>query len=126
MQVQSRIIVREVGAAVAVLAIYLLVLLAPWHQASALQHDLAELGYASAATLDICGPAEKHGEDRSAEFTCHVAGIDKFEFAAIIPPAPTFLAPRAAKGTVRPAEPVLALAVRVTRVGEARAPPVKA
>ncbi|HEY9011810.1 MAG TPA: hypothetical protein VIN06_12400 [Devosia sp.] len=126
MQVQSRIIVREMGAAIAVLAIYLLVLLAPWHQVSALQHDLAELGYASTATVDICGSGHAEGDDRSAGFTCHVAGIDKFEFAAILPPAPSFIAPRVVKGTLRPAEPVFASAAHATRVGEARAPPLRA
>jgi hypothetical protein len=73
-----------VGAALAVLAIYLLVLLAPWHQASALQHDLADLGYASSATIDLCGPATSD-DSRSDNFECHVAGIAKFDFSPLGP-----------------------------------------
>ena len=47
MPLGARRIAGETGTAFAVLAMYFLLLLAPWHQASALQHDLAKLGYAS-------------------------------------------------------------------------------
>src|SRR5690606_26974075 len=85
MRVGAHSIARDVGTAVAVLAMYLLMLLAPWHQAAALQHDLAALGYASAATIDICTGLASDGDDGNTGFRCPMAGIGKFEFAGIEP-----------------------------------------
>lgn len=87
MPFRSRSIAREVSSAVAVLATYVLVLLAPWHQAAGLQHDLAELGYSSPSTWSICAAASPNngGDDTSAKVMCPAAGIGKQEFVATEP-----------------------------------------
>lgn len=120
-----RSIGREVGTALAVLAMYLLLILAPWHQASGLQHDLSELGYASLAAVDICGATDATGDDGgSAELKCHIAGIGKFDALVF---APVNVAVRLSPV----AEPVVyaydteAPGLSVSpHVGQARAPPV--
>lgn len=125
MQSAWRSIGKEVGTAFAVLAMYLLLILAPWHQASALQHELSGLGYASLAAVDICGATDAAGDEQgSSELKCHVAGIGKFD-ALVFEPGSIVLRPRPA------AQPVVygfdAQASRPSispHVGQARAPPV--
>lgn len=53
MPFRIRTILREAATAVAVLALYVLVLLAPLHQAAGLQRDLNALGYTSLDTWSI-------------------------------------------------------------------------
>jgi hypothetical protein len=76
---QARTIGREIGTALAVLAIYLLTILAPLHQARATQLDFAKLGY---ETLEsgwvLCTPAG--AVDHSGKLVvskCPAAGIGK-------------------------------------------------
>ena len=123
MQLSSNSIARELGTAVAVLAMYLLLLLAPWHQAAALQHELADLGYASATTLDLCGGASADEESGATGFKCPVAGIGKFEFAGI-EPSVIDLGPPAIAGDVTYAfAPVAAPLTLVYDARQPRAPP---
>lgn len=124
MQLGLRSIVKEVGAALAVLAMYSLLLLAPWHQASALQHDLAELGYATVGVVDICGPAADGGDERPAELKCHVAGIGKFDLAVLEPTGVEPLPPRNAEAIVYGIDYVASYASLAPHFGQARAPPV--
>jgi hypothetical protein len=75
--------VKEVGAAFAVLALYILVLLAPLHQAAGLQRDLAELGYATLDTWSVCAPLEQDRQDGETVAKCAAAGIGKNEIAPV-------------------------------------------
>lgn len=76
------------ATACAVLAIYLLTLLLPLHQAAGLQRDLSRIGF---TTIDwsICTPIAQDGSNGGTPTAvkCAAAGIAKFEFAAIVPPA---------------------------------------
>lgn len=76
---QTRSMTREIGTALAVLAIYLLTILAPLHHARASQLALQELGY---TTLEsgwvLCSAAETGDEDRDVLVAkCPAAGIGK-------------------------------------------------
>jgi hypothetical protein len=125
MQLGMRSIAKEVGTALAVLAMYLLVLLAPWHQANALQHDFAELGYVSAETVDICAPASPHGGDTDhAEIKCPAAGVGKSDFVFAEPASIVLPAVPVAQAAVYPADPAVAEIGIAPHVAQARAPPV--
>ena len=82
---QPRSMTREIGTAFAVLAIYLLTILAPLHHARASQAALQELGYAA---LDsgwvLCSTADDgSGEDRDALIAkCPAAGLGKPDMLA--------------------------------------------
>lgn len=72
---------REIGTAIAVLAIYLLTLLAPMHQARASQLVFEELGYSTAVSgwaLCTAGDTKDDGRDVSVA-KCPAAGIGKKE-----------------------------------------------
>ncbi|WP_092420283.1 hypothetical protein [Devosia crocina] len=72
----------EIGAAFAVLALYVLVLLAPLHQAAGLQRDLAVLGYESQLSWSVCTSVSEPGEtDRPAAIKCPLASAGKTELA---------------------------------------------
>lgn len=125
MQSAWRSIGKELGTAFAVLAMYLLLILAPWHQASGLQHDLAELGYASLSVVDICGPVGETPDGQgSAELKCHIAGIGKFD-ALVFEPGSIALQPRPATQPVVYAYDSEAPRASISpHTGQARAPPV--
>lgn len=76
---QSRRLLREIGTAFAVLAIYLLTILAPMHQARASQLDFAALGYETLETgWVLCNPLAESGQDRDLLVAkCPAAGIGK-------------------------------------------------
>lgn len=76
-----RTIGREIGTALAVLAIYLLTLLAPMHQARASQLVFEELGYTTITTgWVLCTPAGATGQDRDISVTkCPATGIGKHD-----------------------------------------------
>ena len=83
---QPRSMTREIGTAFAVLAIYLLTILAPLHHARASQMALQELGY---STLEsgwvLCSAVETGDEDRDVLIAkCPAAGIGKPD---VLPPA---------------------------------------
>lgn len=126
MPFRSRSIAREVSSAVAVLAIYVLVLLAPWHQAAGLQHELAELGYSSSSTWSICAAASPNdgGDDTSAKVTCPAAGIGKQEFVATEPGSVELDIFRVAVGASYPDRPAPRQPTIAPHIGQARAPPV--
>lgn len=126
MQFGARRIAREIGAAFAVLAMYALLLLAPWHQSNALQHDLAKLGYATLATVDLCAPVNPDGdtEHDPDAFKCHVAGVGKFDLAVLEPAAIAIPVPRTAQAVLFPAGNPGAHAAVAPHIGQARAPPV--
>jgi hypothetical protein len=127
MHLSAHRLVREVGTALAVLALYVLTLLLPMHQAAALQRDLDQLGYTSMVSWSVCGPLHV-GKDNSQTPTavkCPAAGIGKFEFHATLPPPPPRFEPPTGSVAVRysPA-PDGVPAGPPDHFGQSRAPPV--
>ena len=75
MPIRSRHIAREMGTALAVLAVYVLVLLAPLHQAAGLQRDLSQLGTTAPDPIsEMVEKAKKYGfyDDASGAIRVHV------------------------------------------------------
>lgn len=127
MPFRSRSIAREISSAVAALAVYVLVLLAPLHQAAGLQHDLAELGYVSPSTWSICAaplPGDG-GDNSSAKIKCPLAGVGKQEIVATEPGSvelDNIL--RVAVGATYPDSPAPPRPSVAPHISQARAPPV--
>ena len=117
----------ELGAAFAVLAIYMLTLLAPLHQAAGLQRDLARVGYETFGGWTLCAPdAETGDENAPAVVKCAAAGIGKHDFAPL-EPASIVLDARSPADAVRyAAADHRAVPALHAHVGQPRAPPVTA
>ncbi len=123
---RMRQIASEVGAAVAVLALYMLVLLAPLHQSAGLQRELARLGFESSVSWSVCTSVADPGRGDSETPTaakCPLTGVGKSQFAAILPPM-------AQPPMLRSAEPVRHEAriqsgqlTPIEHPGQPRAPP---
>ena len=94
----QRSMMREVGTAFAVLAIYLLTILAPLHQARASQLAFEDLGYSTIQSgWVLCTPIGPAGQDQDVLVSkCPAAGIGKHDIAlpppAILPVALDFAA----------------------------------
>jgi len=82
---QARNIGREIGTALAVLALYLLTVLSPIHHAHASQLAFQELGYATAqASWTLCSSAGAMGDqDDASPAKCPGLGVGKAE---VVPP----------------------------------------
>lgn len=81
------IALKDAGVALALLAIYILVLLSPLHQAAGLQRELEALGFRSLDTWSICGQLAKvDDEDSVAVVKCAASGIGKNEVADLAAP----------------------------------------
>lgn len=123
----ARPLVREMGMALAVLALYVLTLLLPLHQAAGLQRDLNAVGFSTLDTWSVCQSLaqDEHGEPHeAAALNCPATGIAKHQLAFVVPPALAFVMPQAA-----PTRPGLALALAgqpllPDHFGQSRAPPV--
>ncbi|MFN4210840.1 MAG: hypothetical protein ACK4G5_09745 [Devosia sp.] len=78
---------REIGTALAVLAIYLLTVLAPIHEARASQRAFEELGYTALDTgWVLCTPAGAMDGDTDATVSkCPATGVAKTEFVLPTP-----------------------------------------
>lgn len=123
--IQRRSMARELGTALAVLAIYLLTILAPLHQARASQLDFAKLGYETTNTgWVLCTATDTSGDSDITIAKCPAAGIGKNDLALpsfasldlgtpIIATAPT--------GLTQPAKTL----PRQTASGGPRAPPTQ-
>jgi hypothetical protein len=85
----TRSIGREIGTALAVLAIYLLTVLAPMHHARAGQLAFGELGYATVETSWVlCTPTGLAGEDSDALVAkCPATGVGKTDITLPVPDA---------------------------------------
>lgn len=72
---------REIGTALAVLALYLLTLLAPMHQARAGQLAFEQLGYGTTvSSWELCTPEGVRGEGGDSSVAkCPAAGIAKYD-----------------------------------------------
>ena len=115
---------KEIGTALAVLAIYVLTLLLPLHQAAGLQRDLAQLGFGTTGNWSICAtPAHDEGGPSTLPIKCPAAGIGKYEFAALPPPAVDIVAPVAVALAGHPAADLVWPARRHDHFGQSRAPP---
>ena len=125
MPFRSRTLVREFSTALAVLAVYILVLLAPLHQAAGLQKDLDGLGYESMTNWSICAttaPTDISGKS-AADIKCPAAGIGKYELAAIEPVALDLAVQRAGEGVVYFGAATHPASNVSPHIAEARAPP---
>lgn len=120
---------REAGIALAVLALYLLTLLLPLHQAAGLQRDLNAAGFSTLDTWSICQPLaqDDNGDPReAAALKCPATGVGKQQIAAVQPPVLVIDPPTTSAlvhfaqvpGAYRPLLP--------DHVGQSRAPPVTA
>lgn len=126
MALAIRQITRECGTALAVLALYLLVLLAPLHQAAGLQRDLEKLGFETASSWSVCAPLvqDENGDPTgSAIVKCPAAGIAKHDFLAVLPSAPLFLAPAAVAAPYPVAAASHGHPALPEHFGQSRAPP---
>jgi hypothetical protein len=122
---QTRSIGREIGTALAVLAIYLLTVLAPLHHARASQLAFEELGYTiSQSSWVLCSSAEDAGDqDDVSVAKCPALGIGKAETGLPTPhamPAAYGIALAAPLLTISPAS----LPRAIAPPAGPRAPPV--
>lgn len=125
MPFRSRSIIREMANAVAVLALYALVLLAPLHQAAGLQRDFDSLGYASLDLWSVCAPLTVDETDEQPQIAkCPFAGIGKFEVALVEPASLDFGLLRIATEAFYPAAAEQGQSRNAPHIGQARAPPV--
>ena len=118
---------REAGVAFAVLAIYVLTLLMPLHQAAGLQRDLNALGYSTLDSWSVCQPLaqdENGSPVEASALNCPATGVAKHQMAAVLPPVLQIEPPTTAD-IIRFADEALLHALGVPRhVGQSRAPPV--
>jgi hypothetical protein len=122
----QRIMVKEIGTALAVLAIYLLTILAPLHQARASQLAFQELGYSTVETgWVLCSPFEtSSGSETVTPAKCPAAGIGKHELIAPAPAAIVLPIDRASLAAPLPVPTQPVPAKTAPSPLGARAPPV--
>ncbi|HTM79031.1 MAG TPA: hypothetical protein VL133_15575 [Devosia sp.] len=102
----TRHMIREIGTAFAVLALYLLTILAPLHQARAIQLDFAALGYQTTETgWVLCSAETERSEGNGLIGKCPAAGIAKQQLAGP-PPVAGFVAPALAMAMAAVTYPV--------------------
>ncbi|MEO8685730.1 MAG: hypothetical protein ABI414_12925 [Devosia sp.] len=125
--VHSRSMFREIGTAFAVLALYLLMILTPLHQARATQVDLAALGYQTVETgWVLCSGDTDRNETKTLVSKCPAAGIAKQQLAE---PTPVVLASGLARpilSVVYALPPHHQLQARLNPAAPPRGPPASA
>lgn len=118
-------IIREVGMAMAVLALWMMSLLVPLHQTSGLLREMAKAGYDISDAWSICVTLaqDEDGKDHTIQLSCPAQGIGKDDIAA--PPPPIQLAERIATShDIRfPVEAVELHRPQTFEPGQPRAPP---
>lgn len=125
MPFRSRSIVRETATAIAVLALYVLVLLAPLHQAAGLQRDFDALGYASLDLWAVCAPLTVDQTDEQPDVAkCPFAGVGKSDVALAEPASLDFGLLRVATEPFYPSVTEQGHSRNAPHIGQARAPPV--
>ena len=127
MAFRQRSMAREFGTAFAVLAIYVLTLLLPLHQAAGLQRDLDRLGFETLSAWSVCAPLVQDEDGNPTTPTvvkCPAAGIAKNDFAGIVPASVHFDPPRSSDRI----DPLVAVDNPKPGIpahfGQSRAPPV--
>lgn len=101
----ARSLTREFGTVFAVLAIYVVTLLAPLHHAAGLQRDFAALGYETYGGWSVCAQLSQEGDTKPVEIVqakCPASGIGKNELAGILPTPFTFAPVLATASTLLP------------------------
>ncbi|WDR02225.1 hypothetical protein PSQ19_16525 [Devosia algicola] len=117
-------IVREMGTALAVLAIYLLTVLVPMHLSRASQLELDALGYATLAPgWALCGAPDTKGGTDTHLTRCPIAGVAKQSIAAPVVPVLTVGLNVAALPVVYPPVPGLIRPAISDHDAPARGPP---
>ncbi|WP_449396352.1 hypothetical protein [Devosia riboflavina] len=125
MPFRTRSIIRETATAIAVLALYVLVLLAPLHQAAGLQRDFDSLGYASLDLWSVCAPLTVDQTDEQPQVAkCPVAGLGKHDIALIEPASLDVGYLRLQTKTFYPSVVEQRQSSTAPHIGQARAPPV--
>jgi len=123
----AQIMLRETGIAVAVLAIYVLTLLLPLHQAAGLQRDLNAIGFSTLDSWSVCQPLaqDDNGDPHeAAALNCPATGVAKHQLATLPPPAPA-LSPPVRAEIIRFAQASSPhQSLLPDHVGQSRAPPV--
>ncbi|MHA6299823.1 hypothetical protein [Devosia sp. CAU 1758] len=121
------IMARETGIALALLAIYVLTLLMPLHQAAAQQRDFNTLGFSTLESWSVCQPLAQDEDGAPIEASalkCPATATAKHQLAALLPTV-LDIAPRSASEVIRFAEVFhLFTRIRPDHVGQSRAPPV--
>lgn len=117
---------RETGTAFAVLALYVLMLLLPLHQAAGMQRDFNALGFSTLDSWSVCQQlaVDDDGDPKeAAALNCPAIGVGKNGLDASLPPLPVFAAPPLVAGTalVEPQQPFSSRPI--AHVGQSRAPP---
>lgn len=124
---QQSPIARELGTALAVLAIYVLTMLAPLHQAAAAQREFARLGFETIGQWSICSETvQKTGDlgDKPPAVKCPVAGGGKLEL--VHPQTAQVTFPRVSGRVVSRSFDDAGNLCVVGRVNQPRAPPLPA
>ena len=127
MAFQRRSMTREFGTALAVLAIYVLTLFLPLHQAAGLQRDLDRLGFETLTAWSVCAPLvqDEDGNPKTATVVkCPAAGLGKQDFAALVPAPVQFIVPVLASAMAWPVLPAAFKPSITAHFGQSRAPPV--
>jgi hypothetical protein len=127
MAFRRRSMTREFGTAFAVLAIYVLTLLLPLHQAAGLQRDLDRLGFETLTAWSVCAPLvqDEDGNPKTATVVkCPATGFGKQDFAAVAPATLQIIVPTPAIPMAW-AVPAIGLKPSIPEhFGQSRAPPV--
>lgn len=128
MRSKTRSLRTEIGAPLAVVALYVLTLLLPLHQAAALQRDLARAGYETIGGWTICVPVTDHrAPDSPAAVKCPATGVAKHQLAVTLPPPPSFAPPARRIAGVAYARPAIGTTGKPSpHIGQPRAPPAAA
>lgn len=127
MDMRTKSLAREAGTALAVLAIYVLTLLLPLHQAAGLQRDFNALGFATLDAYSVCSSLaldSDGGPVDAAALSCPAVGVSKEEIAAILPsPIRLPTLQLTLVGRIAPLAGIIR-AMPPDHVGQSRAPPV--
>ncbi len=127
MPLRMRHITRDFGTAFAVLALYLLVVLAPLHQAAGLQRDLARLGFESSVSWSVCASLADHGDPNAPLLAkCPATGIGKSDPLGPTPVALVADIERLASPVVYDSAPLTHALRAADHPGQPRAPPARA
>lgn len=120
-------IIREVGMALAVLALWMMTLLVPLHQTSGVLRELAKAGYDISGAWSICVTLAQDDDGKSQAMpVCPAQGIGKNDIAA---PPPPFQLPEqvaAVHDAHFPADMVEPWRPQRFEPGQPRAPPAQA
>lgn len=85
-----RFIFKDVGLALAALAVFFLALLVPLHHAQATQNDLAEPGFEAAGAWSICSGGSLHDPEKPSVVPCPICSLVKLQI--LVPPTIDYVA----------------------------------